>query len=356
MNFYKTVISIQIEHCSMCNARCPQCMREWYGGDHSFFKQTYIPTSFYKTRIPDNIYQNLETINFCGTVGDPCTAPNFIEAVKVVKSKNPNIRLSISTNGGMRGPIWWAKLASALSKNDVVTFGIDGLEDTNHIYRVGVKWNKLMANVSAFIEAGGTADWQMIMFKHNEHQYDQAKELSEKMKFRSFFKAYNHRFMLESATGRLAIGGNGLPLQPPSSEQHQSIIIKRKSDIIKEKDEWHAVAENNCISCQAQKNDDAYIDVETHLFPCCFLAGAKHTLSPTENPKDGYYDLWKKFGSDKIKLSLNGWDDIITSDFFDEIQDRWNKKFLKGRLFVCSIVCIPKPEVAMTVYNIKNNI
>lgn len=350
-----TIRSIQIEHSSMCNARCPQCLREWYGGDHSFFKQTYIPTAFYKTQIPDEVYNSLETINFCGTVGDPCTAPNFIEVVKVVKSKNPNLRLSISTNGGMRSPGWWAKLAAVLSKDDVVTFGIDGLEDTNHIYRVGVRWNKLMDNVSAFINAGGTADWQMIMFKHNEHQHDQAKALSEQMGFRTFFKAYNHRFMLESATGRTAIGGNGLPLQPPSNEQHQSIIIKRKSDIVKEKEAWHNAAEKSCIDCQSIKNRDAYIDVETHLFPCCFLAGAKHTLSPIENPKDGYYDLWTKFGGDNIKLSLNSWESIINGDFFKTIQDSWNKKFLEGRLVVCSMVCSDKTEVALSVYNIKNN-
>jgi MoaA/NifB/PqqE/SkfB family radical SAM enzyme len=331
-------------------------LREWYGGDHSFFKQTYIPTEFYKTQIPDEVYINLETINFCGTVGDPCTAPNFIDVVKVVKSKNPNIRLSISTNGGMRGPAWWTRLALALDKSDVVTFGIDGLEDTNHIYRVGVKWNKLMDNVSAFINAGGTADWQMIMFKHNEHQHDQVKALSEQLKFRSFFKAYNHRFMIESATGRTAIGGDGMPLQPPSSEQHQSIIIKRKSVIEKEKEEWYNAAEKGCVKCQSQTNKDAYIDVETHLLPCCFIAGAKHTLSPIENPNDGYYDLWQEHGGDKVKLSLNNWNDIITGDFFNEIQARWDKKFREGRLIVCSMVCIPQPEIAMTVYNIKNNV
>ena len=36
-----------------------------------------------------------------------------------------------------------------------------------------------MENVNAFISAGGTAYWKFLIFKHNEHQVEEAKKLSE---------------------------------------------------------------------------------------------------------------------------------------------------------------------------------
>ena len=50
-----------------------------------------------------------------------------------------------------------------------VIFSLDGLEDTNHIYRVGVQFKKVMENTQAFINAGASAHWDMLVFKHNKH-------------------------------------------------------------------------------------------------------------------------------------------------------------------------------------------
>jgi hypothetical protein len=56
-----------------------------------------------------------------------------------------------------------------LSRLNVV-WGIDGLEDTNHLYRQDVEWNKVMDRVKWFIDAGGHATWKWIPFLHNKHQ------------------------------------------------------------------------------------------------------------------------------------------------------------------------------------------
>lgn len=44
-----------------------------------------------------------------------------------------------------------------------------------------------MANAQAFIDAGGYADWDYLIFKHNEHQIDEAIALSKKMGFGNFY-------------------------------------------------------------------------------------------------------------------------------------------------------------------------
>ena len=352
MTFYQTVKTIQIETSSMCNAACPQCLREWWDGDHSRIKQTYIPTEFYETRIPQHVYDNLEKINFCGTVGDPCTAPNFIDVCRVVKKKNPNIEISIATNGGMKNTEWWDELASVLTDRDHVIFGIDGLADTNHIYRVNVRWEKLMRNVKAFIKAGGKAYWQFISFAHNEHQIPLAEQMSKDMGFINFFTIYNNRFVVEDLFGKKSVGAGGVPLMPPKAEQEQSILLRRKKPMPTEPEEWMRTAEKQCIKCQAQETKEAYIDAETHLFPCCYLAGAKFTLDPTDT-NDGYYNHWSSDGADSIKLSLNDWDEILSCNYYKNLEKSWSQKFGEGRLLVCSGVCSTR-EVQFSVYkNVK---
>ena len=353
MRFYNNITNIQIEHSSMCNAACPQCLREWWDGDYSRIKQTYIPTEFYQTQIPDHVYNGLDKINFCGSVGDPCTAPNFIEVCRIIKQKNPNIQLSIATNGGMRNASWWEELASVLTPSDFVIFGIDGLEDTNHIYRVNVRWSKLMENVQAFIKAGGRAEWQFITFKHNEHQIEAAKTLSNLLGFKNFFTIYNNRFVVEELFGKTSIGGNGVPLLPPTQEKEISVLLRRDITAPVEPTEWMKVAESQCIKCQSQLNNEVYIDAETHLLPCCYLAGAKFTLDPTDR-YDGYYDHWTKFGGDKIKLDRNNWDDVVNGEYFKELKNTWTQKFGEGRLLVCSGVC-SSSEVQFSIYKNKKN-
>ena len=39
------------------------------------------------------------------------------------------------TNGGARSKQWWTDLGKLTKGKMRVTFGIDGLEDTNHLYR-----------------------------------------------------------------------------------------------------------------------------------------------------------------------------------------------------------------------------
>lgn len=336
MAFFKQVKNIQIEHSAMCNAACPQCLREWWGGDYSRINQVYLPLDFYVNNIPKEVWDGLEMIDFCGTVGDCCTAPNFIEVCRYIKTTHPHVKLSIASNGGMRNPAWWAELASVLTDNDFIIFGIDGMSNTNDVYRVNVRWNKLMDNVTAFIQAGGNAHWQFIVFEHNEHQIAEAEQLSKDMGFKRFFTIYNNRFAVEELFKRGPTYSKGIELRPPAAVQEQSIIIRRTNRIV-EREEWLSAAEQGCIKCQSQENNEAYIDAEGHLLPCCYIAGAKFTLN--KDDPDGYYDLWTKYGGDSINLNLHTWAEIDSSMFYQEMQNRWNKKFADGRLLVCSGTC-----------------
>ena len=101
---------------------------------------------------------------------------------KHLKGINPGIRIDIPTNGNHRGPRWWGQFGQTGAR---CTFGIDELADTNHLYRRGTSWKAILENVRAFIQTGGHAEWDFI-FKHNEHQLDEARSLSKTLGFERF--------------------------------------------------------------------------------------------------------------------------------------------------------------------------
>ena len=342
MRFYDSVDEVEIENSSICNANCPQCLRESIPGNYTWFNQTYLPNEFFENKIPDSVYKKLKTILFVGTMGDPCAAPNFLDVIDIIKIKAPNARIQISTNGGMKTPSFWRQLGERLSSlgiNHEVQFAIDGLEDTNHIYRVNVNWQKLMENVSAFISAGGRAHWQFIVFKHNQHQVEEAKEFGKTLGFKQFVTRPSHRFFLDNLLQVVRYGSDNTVLQPPTIDEYVHYIAaqdKENSSL----QEWIQKSDNSCIECSAQVYKSVYIDVAGRIFPCCYLAASLYSRKGLElKVQDLWEDLWKDHGDRRINLNYNNWEEILNGSFYKEIQDRWNKSYKEGRLAVCSVTC-----------------
>ena len=55
-------------------------------------------------------------------------------------------------------------------------FSVDGLEDTNNMYRRGVLWDRIDANIRAYTGTGAKGMWDYLMFEYNKHQIEQAKD------------------------------------------------------------------------------------------------------------------------------------------------------------------------------------
>ena len=93
-----------------------------------------------KRRIPEKIIRQLKRVHSVGTYGDPIMNPEVLDIYEWIRKLNPTCRLEMHSNGGARNQEFWRKCGEL---GIIVTFGIDGLEDTNHLYRRNVKWNKL---------------------------------------------------------------------------------------------------------------------------------------------------------------------------------------------------------------------
>jgi len=230
---------LHLESTDVCQASCPLCARET---DHEFQKNVKHHLDMHKILQVFDAQQisQLHKMFMCGNYGDPAAGKHTLEIYRKFRQCNPNIVLGMNTNGGLRTPLWWAELGSILNQHqDYVIFSIDGLQDTNHVYRQGVDWHKLMKNIASFIESGGSAHWDMLVYRHNEHQVEQCQSLARSMGFTWFRAKVSRR------------GFNSL-LQPPANWSQSSIP-------------------SIDIDCHALNEQSLYIDAQGRVSPCCWL-------------------------------------------------------------------------------------
>ena len=175
---------INAELTNYCNAACPMCARYFIDGvlNKERVNSQHTTLQFFKDKIGIKVISQLKVFTSCGNLGDGAMNPECLEIYQWIRSINPSCELRLHTNGGARNKEFWKEMAQIKVG---VTFAIDGLEDTNHLYRRNVRWAKLMENVKSFIDAGGSAQWEMLIFKHNESQIDACKVLSKELGFKN---------------------------------------------------------------------------------------------------------------------------------------------------------------------------
>ncbi len=161
------IVHLELTH--RCNAACPMCARNIHGGavnpDMPLSELTQADVEAILR--PDFIAQ-LKRIYACGNYGDPIVARDSLDVFRYLRRHGPGLHLDLHTNGSARRPEWWRELAAILKSGPhYLRFGIDGLEDSNHLYRRGTDWKTIMRAAEAFIGAGGRAEWDFLVFRHN---------------------------------------------------------------------------------------------------------------------------------------------------------------------------------------------
>ena len=204
----------------------------------------------------DRRIKSLDKVFMCGNYGDPAAGAYTGDIYKWIRQLNPTVTLGMNTNGAIQNTFWWHEIGRLFNQpRDYVVFSIDGLEDTNGVYRKGVNWTKLMQNAQAFIEAGGSAHWDMLIYQHNEHQVDECEQLARDMGFKWFRAKVSKRPLI----GRL---------EWPRNYQAHSF--------------------EGAIKCHAQQEKSAYIDARGNLSPCCWIGGTQTDFVRTDSVVDFY--------------------------------------------------------------------
>ena len=170
--------AIHLEVTSRCQAKCPMCARRLNGGPlNPFMGLDEISIDKFMEWFDIDFIKQLNHLGMCGNLGDPIVAQDTLKIYQYLREANPHMGLQMHTNGSGRTDKWWKELAK-LKVN--VVFGIDGLADTHAKYRINTDWKKIIHNVMTFVDAGGKARWDMLVFAHNEHQIEECKELSKR--------------------------------------------------------------------------------------------------------------------------------------------------------------------------------
>ena len=338
---YDEIKSVHIEPTQGCNAACPQCDRNINGGkDNPYLTNAMLSSMDYYEMFPWHFVEQLDSMYMCGNLGDPCISNYAIEGFRSFRNANPNMWLGMNTNGGAKPEYFWEDLADI---DVVVTFSIDGLEDTNHLYRQKVKWERVMENAKAFIDRGGHAKWDFIVFKHNEYQVDEARQLAMDMGFEKFQVKKTGRFFstvqhkgkdAHQATNRK--GENTQKLEKPSLE-FVNVALKKEKDLVAKHGSMDAYYDTTPINCKAINKKEIFVTAEGHVFPCCWTAGQQYKWywKPREAP------IWKLIGDyENISLRKHTIKEIVNGPFFKAIEDSWSCSSVKdGKLKVCANKC-----------------
>lgn len=344
---FKELKSIHLEITSNCQASCPMCARNYHGGqDNPLLKVTGWTLQDFKDIFKQEVIDQLEGFYFCGNFGDPILNNDFLDMIKWVSPIKDSIQINVHTNGGARKPDWWAELARSLPKNHSVMFGIDGLEDTHHLYRIGTTYDNVMKNARAFIDAGGNAEWVFLKFKHNQHQEDEARRRAKEYGFKTFMLKNSSRFLGEPKHKVVDKVGNILYHIEPPSDNKMHFVSK---DVI---NNYKAMVNAASIDCKAKELKEIYIDANKHIFPCCWLASIPYTQYDHDNVnpilraeiKSQYDSLVKDLGGiDQLNAATVGIKQVIDSDAWQTVWDTyWNQK----KLIMCARICGTTAEIS----------
>jgi MoaA/NifB/PqqE/SkfB family radical SAM enzyme len=305
---------VHLELTSKCQARCPMCPRRINGGPmNPLFDLTEIDLATFKSWFSPEFIQQLNKLFMCGNLGDPIIAEDCLEIFQYLRETNPNMQLTMHTNGSARNVNWWQELAKLKVK---VTFGIDGLEDTHKLYRVSTDWHKIIKNAWSFIEAGGEAEWHMLVFKHNEHQVEECRAMAEELKFKNFQVKHTSRFVEDKLHVLDDTGRTTHILYP--TETSKAMVSKVKDNINSTK-----------INCKAVQHKQMYIAADGTVSPCCWLDFSWQL--PNQASRVDYMDAVGLFPN----LHKDSLATIFSSGYFQQIEDTWAHK----PLLECSRQC-----------------
>jgi len=251
-----TIEWIDIELTSFCNISCKGCFRVVSKQADKILNKTYIDLDVIKDKFRREQFPAIKIINFCGSVDEPTTHPQFFEIVEHFAEWDCHI--NVATNGSIRTPQWWERLAKAMPKSHRVTWGIDGSDELSEVYREGSNFKKVQENFRAFIAAGGQSVWQFIEFEHNMHQTEIAKQMAKDEGFKDFKTIISHR---KNVSG-----------------------IKHKK--LAEPEEV-----SYTISCKYGNQKRIFVNHMGNVIPCCHLNSKMLEYAVTNESKDKFEDI-----------------------------------------------------------------
>jgi MoaA/NifB/PqqE/SkfB family radical SAM enzyme len=255
--------------------------------------------------------------------------------------------LSMNTNAGAKDVKWWRQLAKVFGRMGTVIFSVDGLRDTNHLYRQNVVWDNVERNMRAFVEAGGRARWDYIIFGHNEHQVDEAEALADSWGVERFQKKKSGRFFsANSATkdthqAQNRKGSETQLISKPVKLDNQNLALLKQKEIAKTYGGMENYYNSCTIKCKVAEEKNIFITAEGLLMPCCWTAGRMYKWWHQDPKVEQIWDFIDRAGSKQgIDVINNDLQQVMQGSLLKDIENSWDLSSIEqGKLGVCAQKC-----------------
>lgn len=340
---YEDIKTIHLEVTQNCQASCPMCDRNMNGkGINPHINLDELSLLDCVDIFSPEFIKQLDTMYMCGNLGDPIVAKDTLEIFEYFRSHNPNMWLSMNTNAGAKNEEWWRQLAEVFGRMGAVIFSVDGLRDTNHLYRQGVVWDNVERNMRAFIDAGGRARWDYLIFEHNQHQVEEAEELANAWGCEKFMKKKTGRFITQDSKKKeshQAVNRKGKQTQElkKPDEKYLNKALSKQDVIINKYGTMDAYYDAAPIVCKVKKENSLFITAEGLALPCCWTAGRMYKWWH-KDPK--VEQIWDFIPDKSVLDARNGLSKVFDTGIFEDIQNSWSKpSCADGKLKVCSMKC-----------------
>ena len=263
--------TVHIELTDKCQAQCPMCARNYHGGKtRPFIRNGDISIEQFKEWFPSTFLSQLDNFYSCGNYGDPAFAKDCLKIYSYVRECNPTVRLAIHTNGGMRNPEWWTKLAQY---NIEVIFAVDGFKGKHELYRKNTKFDKVIENLKAFINAGGNARVDSLVFAHNEHEVNELETYLLNIGVKSVnFVSTTRFYEMKEYEVHDNDGNIEYTISPAQTSKFRKTPSKSLSSLL-DKTYRDAVIFQSTITPRCISDAGIYVDPYGDIFPCCWLGG-----------------------------------------------------------------------------------
>lgn len=300
MKFFGVPVkSFNVEITNKCTLACPECART--GNPWVKENLSDLPLAVLQDVFPLKERKNLAglRINLCGAYGDCIYHRNFHDVIRYLKEVG--LALCVETNGSHRKPSWWETTCEILSADDAVTFSVDGLEETNHIYRVNARWDDIMTAMK-FCAQRVTVNWKFIVFRHNEHQIDQARELAAEIGVSSLTFKKSARFKQHDPLA--PVNGKYIGVVTSNRRQIKALATNGVSN--------DSLDERVSIRPKCLSGKDLAITALGYFFPC--------TTCQSSDTTSWFYENQEFFNLRKYSI-----EEILASPKWGELQNLWER-------------------------------
>ena len=316
MGKFNNIVWIEIELTSFCNAACPGCRRTFSKNKYDLL---HLTLSDIKKFFPNKNYIENKHFRFSGVLGEPTVNPDCLDITKYFLNNGGEV--SYSTNGGTRSTNWWKEIGSLSysTKKLKVDFCVDGYEETNHIYRVNTSFKKINENMQAYSNMKGKANWVYIVFEHNEHELELAKQRAKELNFIFQIRTGMRNSMNEWTSKSVKIKESRNYKHETQKEVKKLIkFVETENKPICEKTKIM-----NTMKCRYIHDNEIFIASNKTLWPCCFFWDSAVTTN------HNFLNTFIDYNLTWNNLENNSIEDILQHEYFSKtLEQSWDPEHL----------------------------